>query len=129
MSHIDTVYFFQHTHTDIGYTHPQEEIAEQQAANIARALDYCRRTDDRSPESRFAWTVETGWTLARFWERADEAERARFAHYTRLGRVQITAGYFHLTQLAPPELLVRSLEPTLAIAQACGAPIDTAMSS
>jgi hypothetical protein len=64
--HIRNVYFYQHTHTDIGYTHPQEEVAEQQAANIARALDFCRQTERRSPESRFAWTVETGWTLARF---------------------------------------------------------------
>ncbi|HWE62932.1 MAG TPA: hypothetical protein VHB98_14555 [Chloroflexota bacterium] len=126
---MDTVYFFQHTHTDIGYTHPQEEVVEQQAANIARALEYCRRTDERPSEARFAWTVETGWTLARFWERAGEAERSLFAHYARAGRVQITASYFHLTQLAPPELLVRSLEPTLAIAQACGVSVDTAMSS
>ena len=79
------VYFYHHTHTDIGYTHPQEEVAEQQAANIARALDFCRQTEDRPAESRFAWTVETGWTLARFWERASEEERARFARYARQG--------------------------------------------
>ncbi len=126
---INRVYFYHHTHTDIGYTHPQEEVAEQQAANIRRALDLCRQTEDRAPESRFAWTVETGWTLARFWERAGEEERARFAHYARQGRVQITASYFHLTQLAPPELLIRSLTPTLEIAQACGVAVDTAMSS
>ncbi len=128
-SRIQTVYFFHHTHTDIGYTHPQEEVVEQQAANIALSLDYCRRTEDRPPEARFAWTVETGWTLARFWERADEEQRALFAHYARAGRVQITASYFHLTQLAPPELLIRSLDATLAIADACGVTVDTAMSS
>ena len=65
---ISRVYFHHHTHTDIGDTHPQEEVAEQQAANIARALDFCSQTKDRAPESRFAWTVETGWTLARFWK-------------------------------------------------------------
>jgi alpha-mannosidase len=128
-SRVQTVYFFHHTHTDIGYTHPQEEVAEQQAANISRALEYCRRTEDRPPESRFAWTVETGWTLARFWERADDEQRTLFRHYARQGRVQITASYFHLTQLAPPELLIRSLESTLAIAEACGVTVDTAMSS
>jgi alpha-mannosidase len=126
---ITKVYFFQHTHTDIGYTHPQQEIVEEQAANIARALEYCRRTDDYPLEARFAWTVETGWTLARFWEQADEAQRAMFAAYAQAGRVQITASYFHMTQLATPELLIRSLEPTLAIASACGVTVDTAMSS
>ena len=126
---IKHVYFFHHTHTDIGYTHAQEEVAEQQAANIARALDFCRQTEGRAPESRFAWTVETGWTLARFWERASRQDRERFAQYARQGRVQITASYFHLTQLAPPELLIRSLEPTFAIAQECGVSVDTAMSS
>ena len=129
MGAITRVYFYQHTHTDIGYTHPQEEVAEQQAANIRRALDFCEQTEDRPPESRFAWTVETGWTLARFWERANEAERARFARYARQGRVQITASYFHLTQLVPPELLIRSLFSTLDIAAACGVTLDTAMSS
>jgi hypothetical protein len=59
---IKHVYLFHHTHTDIGYTHPQEEVAEQQAANITRALDFCQQTGDRPPASRFAWTVETGWT-------------------------------------------------------------------
>ena len=128
-SRIKHVYFYHHTHTDIGYTHPQEEVAEQQAANIERALDFCDQTEARPPESRFAWTVETGWTLARYWERAGERDRARFARYAREGRVQITASYFHLTQLAPPELLVRSLEPTLAIARECGVEVDTAMAS
>jgi hypothetical protein len=84
---ITRVYFYHHTHTDIGYTHPQEEVAEQQAANIARAFDCCARTEHRPPESRFAWTVETGWTFARFWERADPAERERFAQYARHGRI------------------------------------------
>src|SRR6516165_9774595 len=126
---IQHVYFYHYTHTDIGYTHPQEEVAEQQAENIRRALDFCQRTEDRLPESRFAWTVETGWTLARFWERAGEEERARFAHYARQGRIQITASYFHMTQLVPPELRVRSLSSTLDIARACGVDVDTAMSS
>lgn len=126
---IERVYFFHHTHTDIGYTHPQEEVAEQQAENIALAVKYCGLTEDRPPEARFAWTVETGWTLARFWERAGEEERSRFARYAREGRIQITAGYLHLTQLVPPELLIRSLEPVLAIAAACGVEVDTAMVS
>ena len=125
---IKHVYFYHHTHTDIGYTHPQEEIAELQAANIERALDFCQATEDRPPEARFAWTVETGWTLARFWERASAEDRARFAHYARQGRVQITADYSHLTALAPPELLIRSLEPAFDIAAACGVEIDTALS-
>ncbi|HEX6507961.1 MAG TPA: glycoside hydrolase family 38 C-terminal domain-containing protein [Chloroflexota bacterium] len=123
------VYFFHHTHTDIGYTHPQEEVAEQQAQNIVTALEYCRRTEDRSPESRFAWTIETGWTLRQFWERADDSERELLARYCQEGRVQITGSYFHLTQLVPPELLLRSLLPTLDIARQCGVEVDTAMSS
>jgi alpha-mannosidase len=126
---IRRVYFYHHTHTDIGYTHAQEEVVEQQAANISRALDFCALTEQRPPEARFAWTVETGWTLARFWERAGEKERARFARYAREGRVQITASYFHLTQLATPELLARSLAGTFEIAAACGVPIDTALST
>lgn len=126
---IERVYFMHHTHTDIGYTHPQEEVAEQQAENIALALRYCALTAGRPPESRFAWTVETGWTLARFWERATEEERALFARFAQEGRVEITASYLHLTQLVPPELLIRSLEPVLAIAAACGVPVDTAMVS
>lgn len=129
MPSIEKVYFFPHTHTDIGYTHPQTEVVERQVANIGRALEYCRETEDRPPEARFAWTIETGWTLARFWEQASETERSLLGRYARLGRLQITASYLHLTQLVPPELLIRSLEPVLAIAQACGVEVDTAMSS
>jgi hypothetical protein len=32
---IREVYFFTHTHTDIGCTHPQQDVAEKQAANAA----------------------------------------------------------------------------------------------
>ncbi len=32
---ITRVYFYHHTHTDIGYTHPQEEVEETEAAYIA----------------------------------------------------------------------------------------------
>ncbi len=126
---IECVYFFHHTHTDVGYTHPQEEVAEQQAENIALAVEYCARTEENPPASQFAWTVETGWTLVQYWERASQAERARFAQYVRAGRIQITAGYLHLTQLVTPELLIRSLAPARAIASACGVEVDTAMVS
>src|SRR5260370_9398316 len=116
---IKHVYLLHHTPTDIGYPHPQEEVAEQQAANIARALDFCQQTEDRPPASRFAWTVEPGWTLARFWERADEADRAHFARYARAGHGQITASSCHLTHPPPPELLTRSFPPTLDLATHC----------
>ncbi|MGI8827226.1 MAG: hypothetical protein ACR2JC_16600 [Chloroflexota bacterium] len=42
MGKIEKVYFFTHTHTDIGYTHPQDKVAEQQVENIALALEFCR---------------------------------------------------------------------------------------
>ncbi len=47
---IKHIYFYHHTHTDIGYTHPQEGVAEQQAASIKQALELCRQTEDRPAE-------------------------------------------------------------------------------
>ena len=46
MSPINTIYIIQSAHTDIGYTHPQEQIADMYLDHYRLVLDYCRQTQD-----------------------------------------------------------------------------------
>lgn len=82
------MHFVQHSHTDLGYTHPRDEVWRLQMRNLAQAIEYCKWDGD------FRWTVECFWPL-------DEALRHsypfpdEFIEYVKRGRISITATYFH----------------------------------
>src|SRR5690349_23934904 len=80
MSQPITIYVIQSAHTDIGYTHPQEQIMLMYLEHYDRVLELCRATE-RAPEpQRFKWVCETAWQVRHYLsqrpERLDE-----FLHY------------------------------------------------
>ena len=75
---ITEILFVHHSHTDIGYTHPQPVVMELHRRFIDEALDIAERTADYPDDSRFRWTCEvTGITLD-WWKNAGSADRDRF---------------------------------------------------
>src|SRR5215470_17629330 len=61
MPHPFTIYVMQSAHTDIGYTHPQEQIALMYLEHYDRVLELCRKTADAPEPQRFKWVCETFW--------------------------------------------------------------------
>jgi alpha-mannosidase len=55
---IKEILFVHHSHTDIGYTHPQPVVLELHRRFIDEALDIAERTADYPDDAKFRWTCE-----------------------------------------------------------------------
>ncbi|RYG42938.1 glycoside hydrolase, partial [bacterium] len=107
---ISEVLLVHHSHTDIGYTHPQPVVFELHDRFIENALDLADATAGEREDARFRWTCEvTGITRA-WWNRASNVERDRFLAAVGRGQFEVAALEWHLTPLADLRMLIRSLE-------------------
>src|SRR6185437_12243634 len=96
-----TIYVIQSAHTDIGYTHPQEQIERMYLEAYDRVLDLCRQTAHLPEAQRFKWTCETFWQVRHYLTRRPEREE-EFLSLVRAGQIEITAAYLHYTDLIDP---------------------------
>ncbi|MGE5221424.1 MAG: hypothetical protein ACM3PY_03245 [Omnitrophica WOR_2 bacterium] len=103
-----TIYVIQSAHTDIGYTHSQDQIALMYLDWYDRVLDYCQKSENDPPEHRFKWTCETAWQVRNYLVARPEREQ-EFLHFVRQGQIEITASYLHFTDLIDPDALRQSL--------------------
>ncbi len=93
-----------HAHTDIGYSHIQEEVIIIHKNNISRALRLIEQTKNFPEGSRFVWNIESAWAIEHFLESADERERQSFFDAVRNRQIGVSALFANvLTGLATPE--------------------------
>ena len=121
-----TVYFVQHTHTDIGYTRSQTEILAEHLRYIDYALDYCDRTDGYPDEAKFRWTCETSWAVREYLKVRPPRQIARLKTRVQEGRIEVTGMLLNWAEVADENALVHSLEPIAALRE-LGLPVRTAM--
>ncbi|MHB8627211.1 MAG: glycoside hydrolase family 38 N-terminal domain-containing protein [Aggregatilineales bacterium] len=111
-----TIYVMQSAHTDIGYTHPQEQIKEMYLDHYDLVLALCRKTADAPLEHRFKWTCETFWQVEHYLAHRPE-RRDEFIEYVRSGQIEVTAAYLHYTDLIDPDAYHRGLARAAAFCQ------------
>jgi hypothetical protein len=121
-----TIYVMQSAHTDIGYTHPQEQIMEMYLDHYDLVLDLCRQTANDPPAHRFKWTCETFWQVEHYLTHRPE-RRDEFLQYVRSGQIEVTAAYLHFTDLIDPEAYHRSLQLAVAFCQENNIPLRCAL--
>jgi len=123
------VFVVQHSHIDVGYTHTQEAIAEFHAQFLSQAVDFALSPEQarRAPEARFKWTCEGFWAVEQYLNRASAAERARLLRAMKEGLIELTAAYFHMTELPDMELLRRSVSYAASFARREAVPLSVAM--
>jgi hypothetical protein len=121
-----TIYVLQSAHTDIGYTHPQEQIALMYLDYYDQVLDLCRRTVEAPEPQRFKWTCETSWQVQHYVTHHPERE-AEFLHYVRTGQIEITASYLHFTDLIDADAYRRSMEWVVTYCRRHDLPLRCAM--
>lgn len=121
-----TVYVMQSAHTDIGYTHPQEQLLEMYLEYYDRVLDLCRETANEPEEQRFKWTCETFWQVQHYVTQRPEREE-EFLQYVRRGQIEITALYVHFADLIDGDAYRRSLQLAVEYCRKHGLPLRTAM--
>jgi len=107
---IKEILLVHHTHTDIGYTHPQPVVFELHHRFIDMALDLADRSAEDRDDSRFRWTCEVTGTTRSWWDQATPGDHDRFLNAVKRGQIEVAALEWHLTPLADLRMLVRSLE-------------------
>lgn len=65
---IRQIYVVAHSHLDIGFTRPPDEVARDYKDSIDMAMRFAREHPD------FRWTIESAWMLQEWLRRTDDAE-------------------------------------------------------
>ncbi len=120
------VYVMQSAHTDIGYTHPQEQIARMYVEHYDRMLELCRKTTNNPPATRFKWTCETFWQVKTYLSQRPE-RLEEFLSFVRAGQIEVTASYFHFTDLIDTDAYRRSIQEAVSFCQQHAVPLRVAM--
>lgn len=121
-----TIYVIQSAHTDIGYTHPQEQIARMYLEHYERVIDLCRQTADRTESERFKWVCETFWQVENFLNYRPE-RLEEFLYFVRNGQIEITASYLHFTDLIDADAYRHSIQLAVDFCKQYDLPLRTAM--
>src|SRR5262245_6968693 len=125
---IKEILFVHHTHTDIGYTHPQPVVFELHRRFIDEALDIAEATADWPDECRFRWTCEVTGTTVDWWQHARDRDRERFLAAVKRGQVEVAAMAWHMTPLMDHSMVVDVLKP-IRFFRDLGIPVRSAMNT
>jgi hypothetical protein len=119
-----------HSHTDIGYSHVQEDVIRIHTGNIRRAMKLIERTRDYPAGSKFIWNIESAWAVENFFDSSTEAERKQFIEFVKNGRIVVAGSYANvLTGLALPEELSWNYEYASKLRDSLKIPVKTGMMS
>jgi hypothetical protein len=121
-----TIYFVQHTHTDIGYTRPQSEILPEHLRFIDYALEYCDLTDDYPDDAKFRWTCESAWAVEQYLLKRPQTKVNKLLERIKEGRIEVTGMLFNMSEIADETSLKNLLSP-LSLFHKYGIEVTTAM--
>lgn len=108
-SAITDLLLLHHSHTDIGYTHAQDNVFALNRDYIRHAMRMCQTHADGAPGERFIWTCETTIMVEDFLRHATPAEIDQFVALNRQGLLGIGGMYVNTTPLFSAEMLARTL--------------------
>lgn len=125
------IYFLPHSHLDIGYTHPHEEVMELQLRNIDLALELIEQSKDLPQASQFKWNIETMWPLVEFRKRYEGTYKwEQFRDAVQSGHIGLNASLGNiLTGLCKQEELMHLFDDGIAISRELGVDINSVMMS
>ena len=120
-----------HSHTDIGYTARQEQIARAHADFLRQALTILRRVSagEATDQEGFRWQCENYWQIENFLSSASPAEADELVSRVREGSIGLSASYLNLTDLVDADVLAEHLRLARDWAEEIGAPMRCAMAA
>lgn len=90
-----TVYLYNHSHVDIGYTNTHKNVEMLHKTNVWEGMKLARETAGHVDGARFVWNPEVTWPIERLWisepEKRDEVIAA-----IRRGDLCVDASYVNL---------------------------------
>jgi len=111
------VYITPHSHTDIGYTHRQWEVAERLCRNIDTAIEVLEKEEKENVTiPAFAYHLDASWVLETFLETRSKERIEKLFKFVKMGKLGIPHSYLDLlTQYASLEELIRNGEYTESV--------------
>ncbi|TDW96921.1 glycoside hydrolase family 38 N-terminal domain-containing protein [Dinghuibacter silviterrae] len=85
------VHLVHHSHTDIGYSNLQQEVAAIQNRNIREAIRLIEKTKDYPEAAQFRWNIESLWAVENFLDSASDEDVKAFGDALRTGRMTLQA--------------------------------------
>jgi hypothetical protein len=110
---ITDILVMHHSHTDIGYTHPQPVWWELSRRFIDEALDLCEETADWPEASRMRWTCESTEPVLHWLASASARQVDRLKHFVQAGQVSVAGFPWNFVGIMDLEQYTRALAPVL----------------
>jgi alpha-mannosidase len=126
---IKEILFVHHSHTDIGYTHPQPVVMELHRRFIDEALDIAERTADYPDDAKFRWTCEVTNITVDWWKQASNRDRDRFLAAYKRGQIDVAGMGWHMTPLMDHSMVVDVLKPLKFLREEVGVAVRSAMNT
>jgi alpha-mannosidase len=124
------IHLIHHTHFDIGYTQPQEEVMTKQMGYLDEALDLIDASRGNPPESRFRWNPENSWVVESWLAKASPEQKERFIRAVKDGSIGLSADFANmLWELCRPQELMQGLTYKYELERLTGVAVDSAMLS
>lgn len=123
---IERVFIIHHTHVDLGYTAPRDQVYRDLADMVDRTIDLIDQHADRPEGERFKWVHEVSWPVLEYLKR-DNARRDKLFDQMRKGLAELTAFYVNPTDLFDRRTLELSIDRAVALARQHDLPLTTAM--
>ncbi len=127
MPKIETVYFINHNHTDLGYTDHPDVVLRQHMRFIDDAIELCEATAGDPTDTEFKWTCESSGIAERYLETSQPAQVERFLRLHREGRIDVTGMKYSFLSILSLESLLRSLYPVRRMRERFGVKVHAAM--
>ncbi|MCC7409928.1 MAG: hypothetical protein IT442_17810 [Phycisphaeraceae bacterium] len=124
---IQEILLLHHTHTDVGYTHPQPMFWELSRRYIDQAIDLADHTADWPAESRARWTCEVTAPVMHWLRHAPSRQIDRFRAAAARDQLSVAALPYNLTPLCTADELARGLYPLTELRDRLDVPIASAI--
>jgi hypothetical protein len=121
-----TVYLYNHSHVDIGYTAPHKVVEFIHKRNIEEGIKLGEATKEYPSGARFQWNPEITWPVERLWQTATPQQKERVLQAIRDGHLRMDASYLNLnTSVCSDEELFHAFSFSRELQRLTGVPMDT----
>lgn len=123
-----TIYLLHHSHTDIGYTHVQDDVKKIQWQHLENAIKYARASENNPEGARFRWNSEVMWAIESYMEENSPEKTGLLKEAIKKGWIEVNGLYAHmLSELCNTEELIRLTLPARKLAKETGITAESAM--
>lgn len=90
-----TVYLYNHSHVDIGYTNTHKNVERLHVSNVVEGMRLAEETAGLADGARYVWNPEVTWPIERLWN-TDPSSRTAIIDAIRRGYLGVDASYVNL---------------------------------